>query len=228
MKYNNTLKAELIKRINRFVALVKIGNQIETVHVKNTGRCKELLLPGATVYLTKSENLNRKTAYDLISVFKDSANKIVNIDSQAPNQLIAEWLKDSNLFSRDVKIRREVTYNDSRFDFYVTDNERKAFIEVKGVTLEDGTVALFPDAPTERGVKHLRELVSATEKGYEAYIIFVLQMKGPKTFTPNKITHNAFAETLRYAKDKGVKTIAVDCIVDIDSIVIDTPVEVVL
>lgn len=228
MKYNNITKGKLIKRLNRFVALVEINGLEELTHIKNTGRCAELLLPGYTVYLTKSNNSSRKTKYDLISVFKEDGRKIVNIDSQIPNALTEEWLRRSNLFTKTAKFKREVFYKNSRFDIYVEDNDRKVFIEVKGVTLEKDTTALFPDAPTERGVKHLKELIYAVEDGYEAYVIFVIQMKGPKSFSPNKNTHKEFAEALTAASRKGVKILAVDCFVTRDSIRIDQVINVIL
>lgn len=204
-----------------------VEGRTETVHVKNTGRCKELLVPNAKVYLYVSDNPNRKTKYDLIAVEKvtDRGIILVNMDSQVPNDVVAEWLKKNELFSENAVIKREVKFGNSRFDFYVEDGERKAFIEVKGVTLENDGVVSFPDAPTERGVKHINELVSCLEQGFEAYIIFVVQMKGVEVFEPNAEHHKEFADTLNYAREKGVKVLVYDCIVMPDSIEIDKKIE---
>ena len=228
MKYNTIEKATFIKRPNRFIAEVSIGGKTEVVHVKNTGRCKELLVDNATVYLEKSSNPLRKTKYDLVGVEKntDKGSILINMDSQVPNQIAFEWLPKSGLFSKKAKIRREVTFGNSRFDLYVEDGERKAFIEVKVVTLENDGIAMFPDAPTERGVKHLNELVSCLEEGYEAYILFVVQMKGVKLFKPNDVTHRAFGDALRDADKSGVNVLAYDCIVTEESIEIRNPVNV--
>lgn len=228
MKYNTIEKATFIKRPNRFIAEVSIGGKTEVVHVKNTGRCRELLVDNATVYLEKSSNPLRKTKYDLVGVEKntDKGSILINMDSQVPNQIAFEWLPKSGLFSKKAKIRREVTFGNSRFDLYVEDGERKAFIEVKGVTLENDGIAMFPDAPTERGVKHLNELVSCLEEGYEAYILFVVQMKGVKLFKPNDITHSAFGDALRDADKSGVNVLAYDCIVTEESIEIRNPVNI--
>lgn len=229
MKYKNIVKGIFLSRPNRFIAKVLVEGKEETVHVKNTGRCRELLESGVTVYLEKSSNPNRKTAYDLVAVEKRREGKpdlLVNMDSQIPNAAAFEWLKGENpLFSQNAKIRREVTFGDSRFDLYVEDGERKAFVEVKGVTLEFDGLALFPDAPTERGVKHINELVKAKEAGFEAYILFVIQMKEIHAFSPHKEMHPDFAEALKLAGDKGVKVMAVDCIVTKDSMVIDKEVK---
>lgn len=204
-----------------------IDGKIETVHVKNTGRCKELLVPNAKVYLYVSDNPNRKTKYDLIVVEKvtDRGVILVNMDSQVPNDVVNEWLHQNILFSGKAKIKREVKFGNSRFDFYVEDGERKAFIEVKGVTLENDGVVSFPDAPTERGVKHINELISCLEQDYEAYIIFVVQMKGVLKFEPNAEHHKEFADTLVFAREKGVKVLVYDCLVTPDSIEIDEKIE---
>ena len=223
MKYGEIIKGRFISRPNRFIAKVDINGIVETVHVKNTGRCKELLVPDCTVYLERSPNPLRKTKYDLVAVYKQLEGKepmLINMDSQAPNKAVEEWLA-GGLFSKDARIRREVTYRSSRFDFYVCDGERKAFIEVKGVTLETGGVASFPDAPTERGVKHIHELTECLKDGYEAYILFVVQMKGIHLLKPNDITHKAFGDALREAEKAGVKVIAVDCVITPDEMVID-------
>ncbi len=203
------------------------GNE-ETVHVKNTGRCKELLIKGSTVYLSISDNPNRKTKYDLICVDKITDKGIlkINMDSQIPNDVVDEWLKKGNLFSDKAKIKREFFYNKSRFDFYVEDGKRKAFLEVKGVTLEENGNTMFPDAPTERGIKHINELVDAVKNGYDGYIFFVIQMKNVRLFTPNYKTHPAFGEALKMAQNSGVNVLAYDCIVTDDSIVIDKEIKV--
>lgn len=216
-----------LERPNRFIAKVLIDNTEETVHVKNTGRCKELLIEGAKVYLSVSDNDKRKTKYDLIAVEKITENGVilVNMDSQIPNDVVGEWLPDSKLFSRTAIFKREVKFGNSRFDFYVEDGERKVFIEVKGVTLENNGVASFPDAPTQRGVKHIKELISCLENGFEAYIIFVVQMKGVKCFEPNEGNHKEFADVLNCAKKQGVNVLVYDCIVTPDSIKIDSRIE---
>ena len=182
-----------------------------------------MLIKGAKVYLYVSDNENRKTKYDLIGVEKQINGKtlLINMDSQIPNDAAQEWLKKGGLFSEKAVIRREVKYKNSRFDFYIEDGNRKIFFEVKGVTLESNGIAMFPDAPTERGIKHINELVSCLYDGYEAYILFVIQMKGVYVFIPNDKTHLAFGDALRKAKKQGVKILAVDSVVTKDSIEID-------
>ncbi len=230
MRYKNIVKGIFKSRPNRFIAKVEVEGKEETVHVKNTGRCRELLRENATVYLEKSSNPNRKTAFDLVAVEKAREGKdnlLVNMDSQIPNAVAYEWLKGENpIFSKNAKIRREVTFGDSRFDLYIEDGDRKAFVEVKGVTLEFDGLALFPDAPTERGVKHINELIKAKKSGYEAYILFVIQMKEIHTFSPHKEMHKDFAEALNNAYNNGVKVIAMDCVVAPEGMVIDKEVEV--
>ena len=229
MKYNKIVKGRFISRPNRFIATVDVQGNIETVHVKNTGRCKELLVPGCTVYLSVSDNPSRKTKYDLVATEKEIENGeylLINMDSQVPNDVAEEWLCQGELFSKNAKIRREVTYGDSRFDFYIEDGDRKAFLEVKGCTLEKNGVAMFPDAPTERGVKHIKELEKCLKNGYEAYILFVIQMKGVYAFVPNDKTHKAFGDALREASEMGVKIIAMDCEITPDSIEIKDTVKV--
>ena len=226
MKYTNIIKAKFINRPNRFISYVSIDGKTEAAHVKNTGRCKELLIPDTNVYLEIAENPDRKTKYDLITVEKN--NTLVNIDSQAPNKVIEEWLKKGKIFSKKAVIKREFTYKKSRFDFYVEDGKRKAFIEVKGVTLERDGIAYFPDAPTERGVKHIHELQSSLKEGFEAYIIFVIQMKNIKELRPNDVTHKAFGDALRKASKAGVKVLALDCLIKPDSITADQQIAVVL
>ena len=229
MRYDRVVEGRFLSRPNRFIALVEINGRQETVHVKNTGRCRELLLPDVKVWLSDSGNPNRKTRYDLVAVEKAKENgepMLINIDSQIPNDVAGEWLPSSRLFSENAKIRREVTFGASRFDFYIEDGERKCFLEVKGVTLEREGVALFPDAPTERGVKHLGELAECVEQGYEAYLFFVIQMKGIHELRPNDETHRAFGDALRQAESRGVRLLAMDCIVAPDSIDIDKPIEI--
>lgn len=228
MEYKRIEKGIFLARPNRFIAKVEISGEVHTVHVKNTGRCKELLVKGATVFLEKSDNPARKTQYDLVAVIKERDNKkmLINMDSQVVNDVAGEWIAKGHIFSDKAVIKREVTYGDSRFDFYIEDCDRKAFLEVKGVTLENDGVASFPDAPTERGVKHLNELVRCIDEGYEAYVLFVIQMKGVFKFIPNDATHKSFGDALRKAKNKGVKVLAVDCNVAESSIDADRFVEV--
>ncbi len=231
MKYSNIEKGIFLSRPNRFIAQAEINGEAHTVHVKNTGRCKELLTAGAAVYLERSDNPARKTLYDLIAVEKPRVNKeplLINMDSQIPNACAEEWLKKGTLFSPNAIIRREVTFGKSRFDFYIEDGERKIFLEVKGCTLENNGIAAFPDAPTERGVKHIKELIACRQSGYEAYILFVIQMKEITRFSPNDTTHKEFGETLRQAQKSGVTVLAYDCVVTPESIEIDKEIEVVL
>ena len=203
MHYENMEPAVFLSRPNRFVAYVEQAGKQEICHVKNTGRCRELLIPGAELYVQRSDNPARKTALDLISVKKGA--QWVNMDSQAPNKAAAEWLKNGGLGRKEILVRPEYKYENSRFDFYLETEGRKAFMEVKGVTLEEDGTARFPDAPTERGVKHIRELMRCLDDGYEAYILFVIQMKGVHAFEPNDRTHPAFGETLREDDGKGVR-----------------------
>lgn len=224
MKYENIVRGRFLSRPNRFIAYVDIEGQTEKVHVKNTGRCKELLTDRAEVYLEKSNNPERSTAYDLVAVKK--GNRIVNMDSQAPNKAVEEWLQKRELFPDALIIKPETTYKNSRFDFYVETGEEKIFIEVKGVTLEQENVVLFPDAPSERAVKHVNELAEAVKDGYRAYVLLVIQMKGVKYFTPNRDTHPAFAKALKDAREAGVEVLAYDCLVEPDSMVIHAPVPV--
>ncbi len=224
MKYKNIKKGIFIARPNRFIAHVEIDGVTEVCHVKNTGRCKELLLPGAVVYVQKSDNPNRKTGFDLISVIKGSRH--INMDSQVPNKVVRDWLEKESLFKDVTLIKPESKYRNSRFDFYVETKKDKIFIEVKGVTLEENNVVLFPDAPTERGVRHINELIESLREGYKAYVIFVIQMKDVDYFKPNSVTHKEFAEVLKSAHNKGVKILALDCVVEEGFIEIDKQVEV--
>jgi len=217
MKYNNIKQAKFISRPNRFIAYVEIDGKKEICHVKNTGRCKELLIPGVKVFVQESDNEIRKTKYDLITVCK--GHRLVNIDSQVPNKVFFEWLLKDNLIKNITSIKSESTYGSSRFDFYIeTADGRKIFIEVKGVTLEQNGVAMFPDAPTERGVKHITELCRCIDDGYEAYIVFIIQMKDVLYFAPNDVTQKAFGDALRVASDQGVNIIAIDTWVTENSI----------
>ena len=229
MKYSNIIKGEFISRPNRFIANVKIENEIHTVHVKNTGRCKELLVPNCTVYLNGSDNPNRKTKYDLIAVEKERKNKpplLINMDSQIVNYVAEEWLKESGFFGKNATIRREVTFGKSLFDFFIETENQKNFLEIKGVTLEKDGIALFPDAPTERGLKHINELIEAKRKGYSSYILFVIQMKEITEFSPNSETHMEFAKSLKKAEEEGVKIMAMDCDVSPDEIKISKEVKI--
>lgn len=224
MLYENIVEGTFINRPNRFIAQVEIQGNVEKCHVKNTGRCKELLVPGATVYLERSNNIKRKTRFSLISVEKKG--RLINMDSNAPNKVVYEWLKKGRLFPDITLIKPETKYNNSRFDFYVEHGDKKTFIEVKGVTLEEDGIVRFPDAPTIRGVKHLNELQDAKKEGYEAYVVFVIQMKGVKYFTPNDVTHKEFGDTLRRAGKSGVDILAYDCQVTKNSLIISDEVEV--
>ncbi|MBR2358438.1 MAG: DNA/RNA nuclease SfsA [Lentisphaeria bacterium] len=229
MKYHNTVPGKFIVRRNRFVAEVEIAGKTEVVHVKNTGRCKELLIPGVEVYLEKSLAPARKTRYDLIAVKKLRPGKaalLINMDSQIPNAAALEWLPKSGLFSPDAVFKREMTFGNSRFDIFVEDHARKVFIEVKGVTLEHNGVAMFPDAPTLRGVKHLHELADAVKAGYEACILFVIQMQEIHTFAPHDQMHKEFGDALRQAAGAGVKLLAMDCRIEPDSIELRQPVKI--
>ncbi|QNU66088.1 DNA/RNA nuclease SfsA [Ruminiclostridium herbifermentans] len=224
MKYKNIHKAKFIERPNRFIAYVEIDGTIQICHVKNTGRCRELLTQGCTVYLEESSNASRKTKYDLVAAEKGKL--LINLDSQAPNTVVKEWLEAGGLFPNPTLIYSEKKHGNSRVDFYVEAKKRKAFIEVKGVTLEDNGVAAFPDAPTERGVKHLYHLIDAVQEGYEAYIIFVIQFKPVKYLIPNDVTHLQFGNALREAAAAGVKILAFDCIVTPDTLKLDQVVQV--
>lgn len=220
MRYNNIREAIFIERPNRFIAYAKLDGEIVKCHVKNTGRCKELLIPEKTeVYLEDHGDMaSRKTRYSLVKVVKNG--RIINMDSQAPNQIATDWLCGGGLYKDISLVKREKTYGKSRFDIYYERGEGvKGFIEVKGVTLEEDNVARFPDAPTERGVKHIYELIKAKKDGYEVNILFVIQMKGIKYFEPNDKTHAAFGEALREAKKAGVNIIAIDCYVTEEEVV---------
>lgn len=262
MIYEHIVTGTFSSRPNRFIAHVEVNGTTVVCHVKNTGRCRELLIPGVPVileYHPDAAAAGRKTEYDLIGVYK--GNLLINMDSQAPNRAAWEWLDsmaaggclDSSLTPWDTpgtdsasgsrvwngrplldNLRREVTHGDSRFDLAFSlkpadgSHERPAFMEVKGVTLEKDGTAMFPDAPTERGIKHLRGLINAVRQGYEAYVLFVIQMKEIRGFHPNDTTHPAFGDALREAQDAGVHVLAYDCIITPDSMTLDSPVPVFL
>ena len=245
MKYNQVVPGTFLQRPNRFIAHVLINGKEEVCHVKNTGRCRELLIPGCTVYCAVSDNPQRKTKYDLIAVEKSIENQIVfansgipsqrvkstpeahstllvNMDSQAPNAAVKEWLRSgASPFGKIDFLKPEYKYGNSRFDFYLECNSRKIFLEVKGVTLEDNGVVLFPDAPTERGVKHVRELIRCHKAGFETYVLFVVQMEHAQYFTPNRKMHPQFADALCDARDAGVQLLAYTCKVTPDVMNID-------
>lgn len=227
MKYNEIISAKFLERPNRFIAYVDIAGERTKVHVKNTGRCGELLRNHARVYLEKSDNPERATAYDLVVVEKEG--RLINMDSNAPNKVVGEWLKAGGLYQDITMVRPETIFGNSRFDFYIESaSGAKAFIEVKGVTLENDNVAAFPDAPSERAIKHVEELIEAHKQGYEAYLVFVIQMKSVKRLEPNRKTHQAFGEALQKARSAGVHLLAFDCLVSEDSLVIDEQVPVIV
>jgi len=227
MKYAGAIvRAEFISRPNRFIAKCLLDGETVTVHVKNTGRCRELLTPGAAVLLERSENPGRKTPYDLVSVWKGT--RLINMDAQAPNRIAAEWIAAGGLGFVPTLLRPETVCGDSRFDFYLEHDGRPGYAEVKGVTLEDGGIVRFPDAPTERGVKHLRGLTALAKGGTEAYVLFIVQMEGVAHFEPNTATHPAFAEALREAAQAGVQILAVDCTVTETEVTARAPVPAVI
>lgn len=223
MKYKKVVTGEFLSRPNRFIAHVNIDGQIQVCHVKNTGRCKELLVPGTTVFLEESDNANRKTKYDLIAVYKGDI--LINMDSQAPNKVFYEWAIE--YFKPDF-IKPEFTYKNSRFDCYMEIGKEKIFVEVKGVTLENDGIASFPDAPTQRGIKHLLELSDAVKNGYTCYVFFIVQMRGITHFEPNYERHKEFAETLKFARDSGVKIRCLDCSVTPDTLTVNDFIDVVI
>lgn len=220
MKYQNIKRAIFKSRPNRFIAYCLLDGKQVIAHVRNTGRCREILIPGTTVYLEPSRNLERKTSYSLVGAEKGET--LINIDSTAPNKIVFEALSNKKIVLPDLDnvffLKKETIYNNSRFDFYLENEATRALIEVKGVTLEENGVALFPDAPTERGVKHIEELMMALDEGYSTYMLFIIQMKGVKYFSPNYAMHPLFGETLAKAKEKGVKILAYDCNVTAESL----------
>lgn len=225
MKYGTIQWGRFIERPNRFIARVLMAGGVETVHVKNTGRCREILIPNASVILEKASNEERRTQFSLIAAYKRDI--LINIDSQAPNQVIYETLQQGLLpqFHNLTRIGKEVRFGNSRFDLYYETESEKGFIEVKGVTLEQDGTALFPDAPTERGAKHLAELAEAVKLGFKGHIIFLIQMKGPRQFLPNTAMDPKFTEALRIARASGVEILAYDSLVTEDSLVLGEPIE---
>ena len=228
MKYDAIVPGHFLERPNRFIAHVEIAGELVIAHVKNTGRCKELLVPGATVYLQdwSEKHMGRKTRYDLIAVEKGPL--LVNMDSQAPNKVFAEWAEQGGFVSGLTCLKPEAKWGNSRFDFYWESGEQRGFVEVKGVTLEQDGLVRFPDAPTERGVKHLEELIRAKAEGYETAVCFVIQMEGMREFSPNDETHPAFGAALRKAATAGVCVVAMECHVTPDTLRIAKKVPVVL
>ena len=211
MQYRNIVPARFLERPNRFIAHVEINGQRQVAHVKNTGRCRELLVPGATVWLEGNDDPKRRTAWDLVQVEK--GERRINMDSQAPNRVFGEWVRAGGFLPDVTLVRPETRYGDSRFDFYVEAGGARHFVEVKGVTLEEEGIVRFPDAPTLRGVKHLEELIRARQEGYECWVCFVVQMSPVRWLEPNDRTHPQFGEALRRAAQAGVHLLAVDCTV---------------
>lgn len=228
MRYANILPGVFAARPNRFIAHVEVEGRLEVCHVKNTGRCRELLLPGTAVYLEPSGNPARKTRFDLVAVVKQTLRGplLVNMDAQAPNKVFGEWAAGGGFQPELTLLRPETVYGSSRFDFYWEAGPRRGFVEVKGVTLEEGGVARFPDAPTLRGVKHLEELTAARAAGYEAAVCFIIQMEGMHVLEPNDATHPQFGAALRAAARAGVEVLALDCRVTPDSLTAGGPVPV--
>lgn len=226
MRYQHVICGRFVDRPNRFIAHVETADGLQTVHVKNTGRCRELLLPGATVYLEVCPTPNRKTAYDLIAVKK--GERLINMDAQAPNKVFGEWAASGGFLPGVTAVRREYVYGDSRLDFCLDTENGPHLVEVKGVTLEENNRARFPDAPTQRGVKHIIELQKAAEKGLDATLFFVVQIENIDCVSPNDDTHPAFGAALREAVSHGVNVCAYDCVVRPDSLQIRRPVPVIL
>ena len=227
MDYQNIKPGVFLARPNRFIAHVELEGEAVVAHVKNTGRCRELLTPGARVYLQEFDNPARKTRFDLIAVEKEGFGH-VNMDAQAPNKVFAEWAQGGHFLPDLTLLQPERTWGKSRFDFYYEAGERRGFVEVKGVTLEEKGAAYFPDAPTERGVKHIEELMACRAEGYEAFLCFVIQMEGIRYFSPNDRTHPAFGDALRRAAGSGVGMLACDCLVAPDSLRMNEKMEIIL
>ena len=224
MIYENILPAVFVDRPNRFIAHVELNGKIEVCHVKNTGRCRELLIPGCRVYVQHQPSPTRKTAYDLIAVEK--GERLLNMDANAPNRVFNEYVRAGRFLRGWSVIRPETTHGNSRFDFYLESPGHRLFAEVKGVTLEDDGVMRFPDAPTERGVKHLEGLARCVQEGYEAWAVFVIQTEDVRWMEPNRRTHPAFADALRQAAQAGVHLLALDCHTEPDRLEIRRPVEI--
>ncbi len=224
MIYENILPAVFVDRPNRFIAHVELNGRLEVCHVKNTGRCRELLIPGCRVYVQHQPSPTRKTAYDLIAVEK--GERLLNMDANAPNRIFGEYVRAGRFLRGWSVIRPETTHGDSRFDFYLESPGHRLFAEVKGVTLEDDGVMRFPDAPTERGVKHLEGLARCVQEGYEAWAVFVIQTENVRWMEPNRRTHPAFADAMRQAAQAGVHLLALDCHTEPDRLEICRPVEI--
>lgn len=224
MIYENILPAVFVDRPNRFIAHVELNGKLEVCHVKNTGRCRELLIPGCRVYVQHQSSPTRKTAYDLIAVEK--GERLLNMDANAPNRVFNEYVRAGRFLRGWSVIRPETTHGDSRFDFYLESPGHRLFAEVKGVTLEDDGVMRFPDAPTERGVKHLEGLARCVQEGYEAWAVFVIQTEDVRWMEPNRRTHPAFADAMRQAAQAGVHLLALDCHTEPDRLEICRPVEI--
>ena len=218
MKYENICRAVFLRRPNRFIAYVDLDGEETVCHVKNTGRCRELLIPGAEVYVQRASKPARRTAWDLIAVRK--GKRLINMDAAAPNAVFGEWLRTGGPGFVPELIRPECVHGDSRFDFYLEHGSRRIFAEIKGVTLEENGVVRFPDAPTERGAKHLRGLKACLAEGFEAWAVFVVQMRGVSRFEPSRKTDPAFADALAEAAAAGVRVLALDCTVTPDSLAI--------
>ena len=229
MRYSNICPGTFLVRPNRFIAHVEVEGEVQVCHVKNTGRCRELLVPGARVYLTESDNPARKTRYDLVAVEKETpqGKLLVNMDSQVPNKVFGEWAQSGGFRQGLTLLRPETPWGSSRFDYYwESDTGEKGFVEIKGVTLEHDGVVRFPDAPTTRGIKHLEELIAAREAGHEAAVCFVVQMEGMVHLEPNDTTHPEFGAALRKAANAGVEVLAMECRVTPDSLEILRPIPV--
>ena len=226
MTYENIRGAVFLDRPNRFIANILLDGRQVVCHVKNTGRCAELLVPGAQVLVQLCDSPQRKTSCDLIAVWK--GERLINVDSQAPNRVFGQWLADGGMGFTPTLIKPEHTHGDSRFDFYFEHDGVRAFAEIKGVTLEEDGIVRFPDAPTLRGLKHLNGLIRAVDEGFEAYAVFIIQMKGVKHFEPNRVTQPAFGEALKQARDAGVQLLALDCEVTESSLAASSPVKIVL
>lgn len=224
MKYENISEASFLRRPNRFIAHILHEGEEKICHVKNTGRCRELLIPDAEILVQKAANPERKTPFDLISVYK--GQRLINMDAAAPNIVFGEFLRSGGLGFVPDKVKAECRHGDSRFDFYFEHGGKAAFAEVKGVTLEEDGVVRFPDAPTERGIKHLNGLIDCVKEGYEAYAVFVIQMDEVKYFEPNRATHPQFADALKAAAEAGVHILAFECAVGFDTLEITKSVEI--
>ncbi len=224
LRYPDMRRAVFIARPNRFIAHVWLDNQMVVCHVKNTGRCRELLVPGCTVWVQHVPSPGRKTAYDLIAVQK--GDRLINMDAAAPNHVFGEYVREGRFLQPWEQVQPEKSHGDSRFDFYLQSGSRRVFVEVKGVTLEQDGIVRFPDAPTQRGVKHLHGLAQCVREGYEAWAVFVIQMSSVRWMEPNRQTHPAFADALAQARTDGVHLLALDCMATPDQLTVRQPVEI--